>query len=129
TAQMREVATAGHFPNCLTCRFGNEECDSLALKECQPFDYHQANEGLSETNTIAQESATIPIRDFHQGSVAFALILIEDWIDTRAAVLRASTFPLTNTHFVTTKVFGQRLGVNVERQVFASVAFDGLEDF
>ena len=111
------------LPDRLLRRLRREEHDPLALVQDQPLDEHQPDEGLAQTNAVAEERAAVLAGDLHQRPVGLLLIAIELREHCGAGLV-----PLASGDLVSTEELVERLRVNLERRVLANVALDDVED-
>ena len=70
TADVGQPVAQMRLPDRLLRRLRREEHDALALVEDEPLDEHQADEGLAETDAVAEERAAVLAGDLHQRPVA-----------------------------------------------------------
>ena len=85
----------------------------------EPLDEHEADERLAETDTIAQEGAAVLAGNLQEGLVALFLILIE-----LGNIRESRLLPLARGQLVTLEELLERLGVDIEGRVLASVPLD-----
>jgi hypothetical protein len=123
-AEMGGVEAQGLLPDGLAGGLGDEEGDALALVLDQVLQQHQADEGLAQADAVTQEGAAVAVGDLQQLVEAVLLVLIEDSVDAR--LVRE---PLLIGQLLAAVQFVQRLGVDLEGCVIASVALDDAEDF
>ena len=112
------------LPDRLAGALCREEHDVLALVENQSLDQHQPHECFPKSYAVAEEGASVLLRDLHQAAVRLLLIEVET-----AEHLRPHDVPFVGRQFVTAEVFLERSGVDVERRVFPELALDGLHHF
>ncbi len=122
-ANVAQVTADCRLPDRLAAALRDEQKDVLLLLHDEPFDQHQADEGLAETDAVAQERAAVLRRDLDQVLVAVLLVLVEHRIH-----LRDCTLPLAGGHLVAAQQLLQRLGVDLERRVLVDVTLDDPED-
>ncbi len=128
-ADVRQVVAQHPFPDIHASRFGDEQRHALPLVHHEPLDHHQPDERLAKAHAIAQERAAELPGDLHQGVVSLLLVVIQDAVHPRAAVLRASGLPLVGGQPVAAAELVERPDIDLERRVLASVALDDLENF
>ena len=122
-ADVRQPLAQVRLPDALLRRLRSEQHDALALVQDEALDQHQPDEGLAETDAVAEECAAVLARDLHQRPVGLLLVAVE-----LREHLRAGLVPLGRGQLVAAEELLQRLRVDVERRVEARVALDGLDD-
>ena len=118
----RQIPIQFAFPHGLASGLWYDEGDVFAIAQ-QAFDQHHADKGLAQTDRIAQQRAMMTLRDFHQGVIALALILVEHRIHPRLGQL-----PLRSRQLVALEEFVQRLGIHLKRGALADVPLDHLQN-
>lgn len=130
--QVAEVAAAADvgqpftqvwLPDAFLGGLGRKEDDALALVQHEALDQHQPHEGLAEADAVAEERAAVLSGDLHERPVSLFLVTV----DPREH-LRARLIPFGRGQFVAAKELLQCLGIDIEREVLADMAIDGLDD-
>jgi hypothetical protein len=103
--------------------FRDDERDPLSLVVDEPINQHEADEGLAEADSVAQESTTVRARDLQERVVAFLLVLIEYLIHPRDLLL-----PLGDCELVALEELQQGFGVDFERRILTDLALDDAGD-
>ena len=116
-ADVRQPLAQVRLPDAFLRRLRSEQHDALALVQDQPLDQHQPDEGLAETDAVAEEGAAVLAGDLHQRPVGLLLVAVEP-----GEHLRAGLVPLGRGQLVAAEELLQRLRVDVERRVETRVA-------
>ena len=103
--------------------FGANSTTRLALVQDQALDQHETDEGLAETDPIAQEGAAVLPGDLHERPVRLLLVAIEARKHARVGFI-----PLGRRQFVATEELLQRLRVDVKRRIVMRMARDRVDD-
>jgi len=84
---------------------------------------HQADKGLTQANTVAEERAAVLGGDLHQGVVALFLVVVQNGIHFRLGLL-----PFRYRHFVAAEELLKRPCIDLKRHVLTNMAFKNFQD-
>ena len=76
-ADVSEVSFELRHPNRVLDRLRGEQDDALVLVEDEPLEQHEADEGLAETNAVAQKRPAVLARNAHHRPVGLLLVPIQ----------------------------------------------------
>ena len=111
------------FPYAFLGGLGGKQDNPLAFVHDKPFDQHEPDEGLAETDAVTEERAAVLAGDLHQRPVGFLLIAVNFREHQGAGFI-----PLVGSQFVTAEILLQGLGIDVERGVVIGLAGQGHDD-
>ena len=102
---------------------GDHEDDVLPLLHDEPFEQHQSDVGLSESDAVAEKRSRVPVRDVDEAVVAVLLVLRKPAED-----LRLVPFPFSDAGFAALEILVHRAKVDVVGLPFADAGFDDPEN-